>query len=120
MRTHRPLRGQGQLLTYIPYQLRFQPVDSVVLCGFDRRGLLLVVARFDPLDIQAILKGRTSGFAEVEEATTLTRVEDRKFSLLLCLYRRRMSYVIVKINGDATSNIIFLAWIIVIYDAVFT
>ncbi|MBD2758572.1 DUF4192 domain-containing protein [Yimella sp. cx-573] len=52
MRTHRPLRGQGQLLTYIPYQLRFRPVDSVVLCGFDRRGLLLVVARFDPLDIQ--------------------------------------------------------------------
>lgn len=43
------LRGQGELLAYIPYQLGFTPVDSVVLVGFDDRGLLTVTVRFDAL-----------------------------------------------------------------------
>ncbi|GAA3687852.1 MULTISPECIES: DUF4192 domain-containing protein [Yimella] len=48
------LTGAGELLAYVPYQLGFNPSDSVVLVGFDEDDHLVVTARFDPVVPEAV------------------------------------------------------------------
>lgn len=48
MRPTRSLRGQGELLAHVPYQLGITPTDSVVVVGFDEAHTIVVTLRLDP------------------------------------------------------------------------
>lgn len=50
MTTTSSLRGQGELLVHLPYQLGFTPADSVVVVGLDARHTIVVTVRLDPPD----------------------------------------------------------------------